>query len=309
MAKMFDELLVKGDVTILGTLRTYGLLGNVYYVDSGHADTNDNNDGKNPKRPMATIDAAYNRTTANNNDFVLVAPRHAENIAAATGINMDKAGVTILGLKNGNLMPTVSFTAAAGSITIGAANNTLKDIKLVANFATGVTVGITIAADGDGCTLDGIVMRDNAANKEFLKHIQVATTVTDLLIKRCSLVGLIAETMSNSIHFDGTSIDCVIEDTYIFVDSSDDVIDHLTAAGVNLTVRRCVIINQDTTTALYCLRAHTNTTGVAHDNRFAYNKVDAEVSLGAAMWWFDNKASNTIAESGLLDPATTHAIP
>ena len=46
-----------------------------------------------------------------------------------------------------------------------------------------------------------------------------------------------------------------------------------------------------------------------HNNLCGYNKVDAEMLVGAATWFFQNFASNTIAESGLLDPATSHAIP
>ncbi len=97
---------------------------------------------------------------------------------------------------------------------------------MLAAFATGTTTMITIAAAGDGCTLDGIQFRDTSATSEALIHISVATTVTDLLVKNCSFITA-AGTLSNSILFAGTSTDCVIEDNYFFVDSSDDVIDHL----------------------------------------------------------------------------------
>ncbi len=73
--------------------------------------------------------------------------------------------------------------------------------------------------------------------------------------------------MTNSILFAGTSADCVIEDSYIFVDSADDVIDHLAGASVNLVVRRNVVINADTGAAGYCLRYKSDGTGVAYDNR------------------------------------------
>jgi hypothetical protein len=239
---------------------------------------------------------------------IYVMPGHAENLTAATSVNCDVAGVEIIGLGNGSLIPTFSTTAAAGSITIGATDVTIRNIKLLANFATGTTVGVTVAAAGDGCTLDGLKFRDTSAANEFLVHIGVATTVTDLTVKNCSFVTA-AGSLTNSILFAGTSTDCVIEDCYFYVDSSDDVIDHLAGASANLVVRRCVIINIDTGAAGYCLRYKSDGTGVAYDNRFAYNKVDAEISIGAAAWWFQNYASNTIAESGLLDPATTHAIP
>lgn len=259
--------------------------------------------------PTATIDYAIGLCTAAKGDVIHVMPSHAENVTTATGINCDVAGITIVGHGRAGVMPTVSFTAAAGSITVGAANVTIRNLKLVANFATGVTAGVTIAAAGDGCTLDGLVMRDAAANTEFLVHISVATTVTDLTIENCSLVGLIAESMTNSILFAGTSTDCTIRNNYIFVDSSDDTIDHLAGAAVNIHVHDNVIINQDTTSALYCFRNKSDGTGCVHDNRCGYNKVDAEMLIGAATWFFENYCSNTIAESGLLDPSTAHAIP
>jgi len=282
--------------------------GNRYWVHSGTG-TDGTAYGFTPDKPFKTIDYAIGKCTASKGDIIFVMPGHAENLATATAINCDVAGVTIQGIGSGSLIPTVSFTALAGSITIGAANVTLRNLRLVANATDGVTTGLTVAAAGDGLTLDGVQFRDTATTKEFLIHVSVATTVTDMLVKNCSFVGLTGGSMTNSILFAGTSTDCVIEDSYFFVDSSDSVIDHLAGASVNLVVRRNVVINADTGAAGYCVQNKSDGTGVVHDNRFAYNKVDAEISGGAATWWFNNYASNTIAESGLLDPATTHAIP
>lgn len=307
MPTNFPTGLLSRGVPLLG----YGIpatKGDVYHVDSGHTNADDDNAGANPNQPLATLDAAVGKCTANNGDIILVSEGHAENITAATGINCDVAGITIIGLGRGNDLPTISFTAAAGSITVGAASVAIHNIKLVANFAGGVTAGITVAAAGDYCTLDGIVFRDTSATKEFLLHVSVATTVTDLVIRNCSGVTL-AGSMTNSILFAGTSTDCVIEDNYLFVDSSDDVIDHLAGASVNLVVRRNVIVNADTGAAGYCVRYKSDGTGVCYRNLFGYDKVDAEIGIGAAAWWFENYGSNTIAESGLLDPATSHAIP
>lgn len=282
--------------------------GNIFWVHSGTG-SDTTGYGRNPDSPVATIDYAIGLCTVNQGDRIFVMPGHAENITTATAINCDVAGIQIIGIGEGNLIPTVSMTALAGSITVGAANVSLKNLRLVANATDGVTTALTIAAAGDGCTLDGIQCRDTANTKEFLVHVSVATTVTDLAIRNCSLVGLAGGSMTNSILFAGTSNDCVIEDNYIFVDSADDVIDHLAGASVNLVVRRNVIVNADTDAAGYCVRYKSDGTGIAYQNYLAYNKNDAEISVGAAAWWFENYASNTIAESGRLDPATSHAIP
>jgi len=281
--------------------------GSLFWVDSTTG-SDTANDGSNPDSPLATWDAAVNKCTASKGDIIFLMPGHAENITTATGVNFDTAGITTIGLGEGNLIPTISFTLLAGSVTIGAANITLRNIRFVANVTDGVTTGLTIAAAGDGCTLDGLQFRDTSATKEFLKHISVATTVTDLTIKNCSFVGA-AGTMSGSVVFAGSSTNCLLENNYWYVDSSDSVVDHQTTAAVNLVLRDNCIINVDSDAAGYCIEAKTASTGAAYRNFFGYGKTDAEVSLGDAMWWFENYASNTIAESGLLDPATTHEIP
>ena len=284
--------------------------GDIWFVDSGHASaSNAAGFGKNPDAPFATLDYAVGNCTASNGDVIYIMPGHAENLTAADTVDVDVAGVTIIGLGRGPLKPTFSTTAAAGSITIDAANVAIKNIKLLANFATGTTTGLTVTASADGLTLDALDFRDTSTANEFLIHISVATTVTDLWIKNCSFIALTGGSMTNSILFAGTTSDLVIEDCVFLVDSADDVIDHLTAKATDARVSRNIVINADTGAAGYCYRTHATSTGIANDNRFGYNKVDAEISTGAATWWFQNYASNTIAESGLLDPATTHAIP
>jgi hypothetical protein len=279
--------------------------GTVYYVDDSGSDGTASGS---QQKPFATIDYAIGQCTANIGDVIYVMPGHAEDITTATGINCDVAGVSIIGLGHGADVPTISFTAAAGSITVGAASVLLQNLKLVANFATGTTSGVTIAAAGDNCTLRGIKMRDTSAANEFLIHVSVATTVTDLTVDGCSFVSL-AGTLSNSILFAGTTSDVVISNNTFFVDSSDSVVDHLVAAATNVTISNNILVNQDTGAAGYVLDFHASSTGIASYNKGAYNKVDAEMTKGAAIWWIQNLFSNTVAESGLLEPASSHAIP
>lgn len=281
--------------------------GDIFFVHSGTG-TDGAGYGRNPDAPCATIDYAIGLCTASKYDRIYVMPGHAENVTAADGIDCDVIGVSIIGIGEGDLIPTVSYTAAAGSITISVASVTLKNIKFVANFATGVTTGLTIEAGADGLTLDGLRFADTTTDKEFLIHASIATGVDRLTVKNCRFIGL-AGTMSGSLVFAGTSLDTEICHNYWRVDSSDSVIHHDTGVASNVYLHHNAIINIDTNTAEYCAEFKTGSTGCAHDNRFGYNKVDAEVSKGDAMFWFENYASNTIAESGLLDPTTAHAIP
>lgn len=281
--------------------------GAIFFVHSGTG-VNGAGYGLNPDAPLATIDYAIGLCTANKGDTIYVLPGHAENVTAVDGIDCDVAGIRIIGLGQGTLLPTISFTAAAGSITVDAANVLIRNLRLVANFATGTTAGVTITANGDGCVLDGLQFRDTSATSEFLVHVSVATTVADLVIENCSFVTL-AGSLTNSILFAGTTTNAVIRNNRFFVDSADSVIDHLAAAPVNILIEGNFIVNQDTDAAGYVIDVHASGTGMAINNRGAYNKDDAEMTKGAAMWWVENYFSNTIAQSGLLEPATAHAIP
>jgi hypothetical protein len=277
-----------------------------WFVDST-AGTDGAGYGRNPDAPFDTLDYAVGNAAAG--DKIYVAPWHVENLTTAISVEANIAGITIEGVKMGNLMPTFTATTAAGSITVSAANVTLKNLKLLAGFAGGCTVAITLPATALGCTLDGLVFRDSTTNLEWLLHVTVATGMTDLTIRNCDFVGLLGGTMVRSVFFVGTSVDTLIENSYWFVDSSDSVIDHSAGDSTNLRIRDNMIVNQDVDGTAYCIEIGATGTGVAYRNLMAYNNVGAQVGGGAAVFWLENYASNTIAESGRLDPTTAHAIP
>lgn len=278
--------------------------GNIWFVDSGNSAAEDSAGfGRNPDAPFATLDYAIGKCTTSNGDIIYLMPGHAENLTTATGVNVDVAGVKIIGLGWGALKPTFSTTAEAGSITVDAANIVIRNIRLVANFAGGTTTGMTLTADADNLLVEDCDWRDTSAANEFLVHVSVPTGTGPCTFRRCSFVTE-AGTMTNSFLFAGTSIDFTIEDSYFFVDSSDSVIDHAAGASVNLHIDRCTIVNADTGAAGYCIQQNGSGTGVVSDCRLAYNKADAEVGVGAATWWFETYATNTIGTaSGVLDPA------
>lgn len=281
-----------------------------WFVHSGTG-TDSAGKGQNPDAPTATIDYAFDLATANEGDIIFVMPGHAENITTATGINLDKAGITIIGLGRGADIPTVTFTAAAGSITIAAASIEIRNIKLVANFATGVTAGITIAAGGDNCKLSGLVFRDTGTDEEFLIHVTVATTVDDLEIVDCNFITL-AGTMSSSVFFTGTTSNLLVRNNYWFVDASASVIDHLTDVPTACGFFDNDIFNIDTSAGLVIgLKSDGVATGVLARNTL-FGNLDSAEPLAATTDYMtlSNDAGNTLASSGRLPhPAPVAAIP
>lgn len=135
--------------------------GDVFYVDSGAASAADGNDGMNPNKPMATLDAAIARCTANNGDIIYVMPGHAETLTAQ--ITMDVAGVAVIGVGWGRSRPafTANFSAGGDTIDVEAANCVLANVRLVASSAS-QNAQINVA--GDDFTCYGCVIEQGANN-------------------------------------------------------------------------------------------------------------------------------------------------
>ena len=69
-----------------------------FYVDPGHADTSDNNDGTDPSEPKTTIQSAVTAAESDRGDVIVLAPGlHAPTAA----ITLNKAQLTIIAQPQG----------------------------------------------------------------------------------------------------------------------------------------------------------------------------------------------------------------
>ena len=161
-----------------------GLLttGTVYHVDASHANANANNDGLSPDFPLTTIDAAIGKCTANKGDIVLVGVGHTETITAANAIDIDVAGVRVIGLGYGDNKPVITFgTATTATIRFNAKNCMLANVRLVNDIDSlvkfiNVNINYATILDVDFIT---------SSTKEALSFINLATTFDYLTVKGC----------------------------------------------------------------------------------------------------------------------------
>ena len=175
--------------------------GDVYFVSSGSG--SDTNDGKDKDRAMATLDAAVGRCTASQGDYIIVMPNHAETISAAAGVDLDVAGITVVGLGEGVNRPTITFdTAASTDIDIDAAGVTIKNIVFSANYAD---IAVAIDVNADDFTIEDCHFQATATNMNFLVCIQDAAGGGSDRIKihRCSSIMLDASD-THFVNFSGT---------------------------------------------------------------------------------------------------------
>lgn len=130
-------------------MAAYGLslspTGTVFYVDSGHPNASANVPGTNPKAPLSTINAAIGKCSANNGDLIIVSPGHAETVSTAAGININVAGVTIIGLGVGASRPTITMSAVASTFAISSASAVVANLLFLSTAACTVVVDVNAA--------------------------------------------------------------------------------------------------------------------------------------------------------------------
>ena len=137
--------------------------GRVFYVNNstvlpvGAIGGSNANSGTSPLQPFSTIDYAVGQCTASRGDVIYIMPSHAETVNAAAFIAVDVAGVSIIGLGQGSIRPTLNFTATASTITMSAANCTLSNVLLTGGVDAVVSPIVVSAAD---CKILNVEYRD-----------------------------------------------------------------------------------------------------------------------------------------------------
>ncbi|KKN24528.1 hypothetical protein LCGC14_0893900 [marine sediment metagenome] len=112
--------------------------------------------GKSWLKPLATIDQAVDKAAAG--DVIYVAPVHVENLAADSAIDIDVAGVSVVGVRRGRLMPTLTNTHADGDCKLAAAGVSVRNLR----FLGGVDIGTgIITVSGADCAILDCEYRDS----------------------------------------------------------------------------------------------------------------------------------------------------
>lgn len=113
--------------------------GNVFFVDSSKANAAPrrfrDKSGRTPESAMPTLADAISKATANNDDVIFVMPNHTENSPSENGINVNKAGLSIVGVTQNGLRPSITIGTAsvtASSVTVTAADVTIANLDFVA---------------------------------------------------------------------------------------------------------------------------------------------------------------------------------
>jgi len=281
--------------------------GRIIYVDSGATAGG----GGTWATALNTIDAAMDLTSANRGDIIYVAQGHKETEDTGAIFTADVAGVSIIGISSGssfatvaagdatdNQMPVFILDNAAATISVTAANVTLKGLKIESDVID-CAVGITAAAGADGLVVDGCYFRDGAAAEELVIGISIATTCSDVQVKNCYFSTYAAGGCANAILLAGSSDDSIFENNIANGTYLTGAFLATAAASRNLTLIGNTFCNQ----GVIAVDLNAATTGIMKNNYLAgTTSIAAALTDVDAMWLFENYVSGEDNKSGLLDP-------
>lgn len=161
---------------------TSGTSGSTWYVDSN--ETTGTEDGTTWATATDTIDEAINLASAG--DTILVADGHAETVVADGGIDADVAGISIIGLGNGDRRPQITLaTATSADVNVDADDVLLSNLVFINGKGADLVAMVTIS--NDSCSIVGCEFRDGGSTNG-LGAISVGAADGDsdkLLVKDC----------------------------------------------------------------------------------------------------------------------------
>lgn len=151
-----------GGLTVRGVPVHTAHPGKVFFVNNssvlaeGAIGGSDGNPGTYQK-PFSTLDYAVGQCVAGRGDIIFIMPGHSESVASAGAIALDVSGIAVIGLGVGSLRPTFNFTATAATMTISAANISVKNCLFTGGIDAVVSPIVVSAAD---VVIEGCELRD-----------------------------------------------------------------------------------------------------------------------------------------------------
>jgi len=308
-------------IPVLPAIR-YPSIGSVFFVDA--ATGSDARDGVQPdvgasgSGPLATINAAVAKCTANKGDIIYCMPNHYEDLAdtSTTGaIDLDVAGISLIGLGNGSNIPRIDFNDADSDFLVGAANVLIENMHFEATV-TGVKIGVSVEAGAHYTTIRNCRFTvETATTDEFLDTISVAAATDYVTVEGC-LIDMGLGGATSGIVFNGASHGSVIRANRIRGDYSTACIESAVALQTEMLIEFNTLENGYTTGIgeVACISMLTGTGGIIQHNFIMCNVATAVLAaIADTMIFHQNYVSEDISEAadsivwGAAGSVTPHA--
>lgn len=125
-------------------------------------------------RPLLTLQKAVDLSLANRGDIIMIMPGHAETVSSATALQLNKAGILIVGMGEGSKQPQFTLdTANTATIPVSAANIGIINVKFVANF---LAIAALFTVTAVNFSISQCDIRDTSAILNFAKVVNTGST-------------------------------------------------------------------------------------------------------------------------------------
>jgi|TARA_Y100000310_G_scaffold51927_1_gene47804 hypothetical protein len=287
---------IPGGINVFSDLLKHGT-GNIYWVDSVNGATT--NSGTSPTDALAGLDAAINKTTASQGDLVVCMEGHAETIATAAAIDLDVAGVRVIGLGDGASRPTFTLSATGSTFEIAGASVTIENLLFTTSDAATIIVDVN-AADVTirGCDFlmeTGVTAIDiNGGSANACDRARVLNCLFDAS----------TDGPDTAIGLDEVADNVIIDGCYAFGLYDDACIHNVTGKVLtNLRISNNLLIN--TTAASHSIELVSACTGIIVNNMSGSPLDDVTptgIDGGACTKLQNFGSDNTDDTSGVLSP-------
>lgn len=146
------------------------------------------------RKILPTVQAALAECRSGMGDTIFVLPGHTESISSANYFSGMVAGTNIIGLGNGTLRPTFTWTIAGSTVLFNVANVIWKNCILNMDPGAGtVNVAAPITVSAAGCAIvDCMIRVSTDANSKTTIPITTAAGASDFTIAGCYMYGATA---------------------------------------------------------------------------------------------------------------------
>ncbi len=225
--------------------------GEVFWVNNSSvlgygqdANGSNGNDGS-FRKPFSTITYALTKCTANRGDIIMLGVGHNESIAVSgdAGLDVNVAGVAIVGTGTGSLRSAITTTVANSTVDVTVGNVSFANISFEAGVAQ-VAIGLDISAV-DGLSFDNCYWTEGAAAGvlNYVIMIDIATNASNFSMNRCQMYGrdTLNDEQINMLIMDGLYLtDCIF---YTAVAQTGVNANLVGTAVTNIEVKNCYFYN------------------------------------------------------------------
>lgn len=273
-------------------------LGKTFWVDS----VNGSNSNKgNSTYPLATIAGAVNLCVASRGDIIMVAAGHSETIANITALDINKAGVQIIGLGAGESRPTITFATSTAAAAVVSANDvSIHNLLFKCNIASQLTM---IWLNAKRTTVSCCRFEEGSATGLNFVNINggTANACDGVQVLDCEFYAPTAGNYNHAIELGEVADQIMIKGCYAEGDFDDACI-HNPAAKVltNMVLDNCILSNVKA--GIHAVELVSACTGFAIELKM-YTSVYASTFDPGSLKCIQCYSVNQLNANGVLNPA------